>query len=169
MADGVARPEGDAGMRAGAFTLVEVLIVVIVLGILAAAIVPQFGNVSDDARRGAFVANLRYFSNQCEQYSIRHGTYPPDGGSGMLPAELAGYIRVSDFENGTPVGGVWDTELNENGVAAAIGVHFNGEGMTRDDAYMLLIDEQIDNGDIATGVFRRIAADRYYYVLAEEP
>lgn len=154
-------------MRRRGFTLVEVLIVVVILGVLAAIVVPQFSDASEEARRGAFITNLKYFVEQCEYYAVRTGEYPPDGGSGELPAELEGYIRPDDFENGTPIGGVWDTELDENGVGAAIGVHFNGAGETRDDAYMTLVDEQFDDGNIATGLFREIAQDRYYYVLLD--
>lgn len=150
-----------------AFTLVEILIVVVILGILAAIVVPQFSDASEEARRGSFLTNLTYFAEQCEYYAIKTGQYPPDGGSGDLPAELEGFIRPDDFENGTPIGGVWDTEFNDNGIGAGVGVHFNGIGETRDDAYMLLIDGQFDDNDLATGAFRQTAADRYYYVLLD--
>ncbi len=148
-----------------AFTLVEILIVVVILGILAAIVVPQFSNASEEARQGAFLTNLKYFAEQCEMFAIRTGQYPSDGGSGDLPAELEPFIRVEDFENGTPIGGVWDTEFADNGVGAAVGVHFNGVGETRDDPFMLEIDAQFDDNDLATGVFRKLADDRYYYVL----
>ena len=150
-----------------AFTLVEILIVVVILGVLAAIVVPQFANASDDAQKGAFLTNLKYFAEQCEYHAITTGQYPSDGSSGVLPAELDGLVRPDDFENGTPIGGVWDTELNDNGVGAAVGVHFDGTGVTRDDAYMTLVDAQFDDGDLATGAFRKIADARYYYVLAD--
>lgn len=40
-------------MRSKAFTLVEVLIVIVILGILAAVAVPRFASASDDARTSA--------------------------------------------------------------------------------------------------------------------
>ena len=153
--------------RQRAFTLVEILIVVVILGVLAAIVVPQFSDASEEARRGAFVANLKYFADQCEYYAFRAGQYPPDGGSGDLPAELEDFIRPEDFENGTPIGGVWDTEFNDNGVGAAVGVHFDGTGETREDPFMLLVDAQFDDNDLASGVFRKLADDRYYYVLLD--
>jgi type II secretory pathway pseudopilin PulG len=45
--------ESTAAKGVRAFSLVEALAVVVVLGILAAIVVPRFGNVSDDARAAA--------------------------------------------------------------------------------------------------------------------
>jgi general secretion pathway protein G len=63
--------------RGRAFTLVEVLIVVIVLGILAAIVVPQFSTASDDANLAALQTNLQTIRAQLELYKIQHnGDYP---------------------------------------------------------------------------------------------
>ena len=60
-----------------AFTLVEVLIVVIVLGILAAIVVPQFSTASEDANLSALKTNLQTIRAQLELYKLQHnGTYP---------------------------------------------------------------------------------------------
>lgn len=40
-------------MKSKAFTLVEVLIVVVILGVLAAVAIPRFASASDDAKTGA--------------------------------------------------------------------------------------------------------------------
>jgi prepilin-type N-terminal cleavage/methylation domain-containing protein len=42
--------------RKSGFTLVEILIVVIILGILAAIVIPQFTNASEDARRNSMTS-----------------------------------------------------------------------------------------------------------------
>jgi prepilin-type N-terminal cleavage/methylation domain-containing protein len=160
---------GAFAMPGRAFTLIEILIVVLLLGVLAAIAIPQFADASEESQRATFVSNLGYFSRQCEYYRIQKGEYPPDGTSGELPVELDTYIRAEDFERMTPIGGVWDTELDDNGVHAAVGVHFNGVGNTQDDAYMTIIDVMLDDGDLADGLFRKLDVDRYYYVLEEAP
>ena len=67
--------QGKRGSRG--FTLVEVLIVVIVLGILAAIVVPQFSRASDDANLSALKTNLQTIRAQLELYKIQHnGSYP---------------------------------------------------------------------------------------------
>lgn len=65
--------------RSKAFTLVELLIVVIILGILAAIVVPQFTDASSNAQLSALQSNLRVIRGQIELYKLQHGgTYPDD-------------------------------------------------------------------------------------------
>ena len=60
-----------------AFTLVELLIVVIILGILAAIVVPQFTQASTDTQQSSLTQNLRTIRSQIELYKAQHnGTYP---------------------------------------------------------------------------------------------
>ncbi len=59
------------------FTLVEILIVVVILGILAAIVVPQFTNATQDAQAGNLKAQLKSLQNQIELYNARNnGAYP---------------------------------------------------------------------------------------------
>ena len=59
------------------FTLVEILIVVIILGILAAIVVPKFTEASDDAKLSALTTDLQIVRSQLEMYRIQHkGNYP---------------------------------------------------------------------------------------------
>lgn len=61
-----------------AFTLVEILIVVVILGILAAIVVPQFTNASQDAQVGNIETQLQTIRSQLELYRVKNnGQYPP--------------------------------------------------------------------------------------------
>ena len=60
------------------FTLVEILIVVIILGILAAIVIPQFTNASQDARRSALASTVQSVRSQIELYKLQHGDTMPD-------------------------------------------------------------------------------------------
>lgn len=60
-----------------AFTLVEILIVVVLLGILAAAVVPQFSNASQQARAGMLKDDLRVLRSQIEVFAAQHRGVPP--------------------------------------------------------------------------------------------
>ena len=59
-----------------AFTLVEILIVVVILGILAAIVVPQFTNATQDAQTGNLRAQIKSLQNQIELFKARNNYYP---------------------------------------------------------------------------------------------
>ena len=59
-------------LRKGGFTLVEILVVVVLLGILAAIIVPQFTNAGEESRTSALLTDLRRIRSQIEYYKIQH-------------------------------------------------------------------------------------------------
>lgn len=59
------------------FTLVEVLIVVVILGILGATVLPQFTAASDDAKESALRQDLQLLRSQVSMYRFQHeGAYP---------------------------------------------------------------------------------------------
>lgn len=64
------------------FTLVEILIVVVILGILAAIVIPQFSDASEDAKESALTSNLQTVRSQIELYKVQHGGEVPQPESG---------------------------------------------------------------------------------------
>ena len=65
------------------FTLVEILIVVVILGILAAIVVPQFTNAANEARLGNVRTQTSTLENQIELYAAQQsGSYPVLGTGG---------------------------------------------------------------------------------------
>ena len=60
------------------FTLVEILIVVIILGILAAIVIPQFTNASQNARVSSLQSQLQTMRSQIELYKLQHGDTLPN-------------------------------------------------------------------------------------------
>ncbi len=60
-----------------AFTLIEILIVVVILGILAAIVIPQFSNASTEASEASLRSQLQTIRSQLELYRVQNGdTYP---------------------------------------------------------------------------------------------
>jgi general secretion pathway protein G len=64
--------------RRGGFTLIEILIVVIILGILAAIVIPQFSSASNDARKSNVVTTVQTLRSQIALYKLQHQDTLPD-------------------------------------------------------------------------------------------
>ena len=58
--------------RATGFTLVEILIVVIILGILASIVLPQFAGASDSAKKANMRNQLQTLRSTVQLYRIEH-------------------------------------------------------------------------------------------------
>ena len=99
------------------FTLVEILIVVVILGILAAIVIPQFSEASTEAKESRLVSDLQMMRAQIELYKIQHndrlpgvetvaGTYGSLGGASFV-ACMTGYSDVNGDAQLAPGPGVY--------------------------------------------------------------
>jgi general secretion pathway protein G len=59
------------------FTLVEILIVVVILGILAAIVIPQFTQASTEAKENSLCSDLQSLRSQIELYKCQHNDIAP--------------------------------------------------------------------------------------------
>ena len=88
------------------FTLVEILIVVVILGILAAIVIPQFSDASTQSKISSVASSLQTMRSQISLYKIQHNDAPPTLASLVLDAT-------------TPGTGQLTGETNEAGTVAA--------------------------------------------------
>ena len=73
--------------RREAFTLIEVLIVVVIMAVLAATIIPQFSTSADDARKSSVEFTVHTLSSQIQLYKLHHSAFPAIT-AGSLPQML---------------------------------------------------------------------------------
>ncbi len=70
--------------RRKAFTLIEVLIVVVIMAVLAATIIPQFSSSTRDAKESSLKFNVHTMRSQIELYKVQHlGSYPTISGDDL--------------------------------------------------------------------------------------
>ncbi|MBI9017445.1 MAG: prepilin-type N-terminal cleavage/methylation domain-containing protein [Phycisphaerae bacterium] len=76
-------------MKANAFTLVEILIVVIIIGILAAIVIPQFSSAAMESQEAMMMENLRVMRTQISIYRAQH--------DGMAPGYKGANLSEQNF------------------------------------------------------------------------
>jgi len=80
-------------MKAG-FTLVEILIVVVILGILAAIVIPQFTEASTEAKTSSLMSDLQTVRSQIELYKVQHNDDLPGAGGATFEQALTGKTDI---------------------------------------------------------------------------
>ena len=76
------------------FTLVEILIVVVILGILAAIVIPQFTDASTEAKEARLLSDLQSMRSQIELYKIQHNDEFPGSGTASFEEAMTQYTDV---------------------------------------------------------------------------
>lgn len=137
------------------FTLVEIMVVVVIIGLLAAIGMPTFRQVTMRSKATALINDIRQFTTALQTFSHQNGRWPADGLPGEIPAEMSDAISVV-FTKPTPIGGQydWDYDVSPGGIPARAAITVltaNGFTMTNDLGLVELIDSMMDDGNLTTG------------------
>ncbi|MGE5296823.1 MAG: type II secretion system protein [Solirubrobacterales bacterium] len=103
------------------FTLVEILIVVVILGILAAIVIPQFTQASSEAKLNSLTSNLQSIRSQVELFKTQHDNemIPAPAADGTWPlmtetSSRAGVASGTKVRDNTSVCGPYLERVPEN-------------------------------------------------------
>jgi prepilin-type N-terminal cleavage/methylation domain-containing protein len=154
-----ARLRSDALDSPRAFTLVEIMVVVVIIGLLVAMAIPGFQRVRHSAIGKRYLNDVRQIVSGAERRAAETGTYPPNG-IGALHPDLRGYVPDSLFGTATPLGGVWDWDYDQNGFKASVSVY----QYTAADDLLLHIDRSCDDGNLNSGIFRKDGSKVIYVI-----
>lgn len=142
-----------------AFRLVEIMIVVVIIGLLAAMAIPAFNRIQERSRHTALANDLRAFAHAFETYALANGGFPADSNIGVILPAMAGgasSLDTGSFAAVTPIGGHYKVFRIEAAVSVA-NATISEEQRTRFDA-------TFDDGNLATGNYRS-STGRYAFIL----
>ena len=85
------------------FTLIEILIVVMILGILAAIVVPQFASASKEAKQASLVSTVQTLRGQIALFRLQHNDWLPGAspvlGTGATFDQAVFWSQLTSFSN----------------------------------------------------------------------
>ena len=151
-------------MASKGFTLIELMIVIAIIGILAAFAIPNFISYRKKAHISDMVSNLKNFEKGFIAYALDEDGFPNDSHI-ILPdlPTMADYISPEVWGQTTPLGGTYNWEGPNNYPYAGVAI-FEGTAPQED---FELLDRMLDDGDLSQGKFRLTPNGRYTYIIDE--
>jgi prepilin-type N-terminal cleavage/methylation domain-containing protein len=96
------------------FTLVEIMIVVAVIGLLAAIAIPNFVNSRARSQATTCISNMRQIDYAIQQFAMEKGL--ANGATLNFPNDLTPYIKLNHASSipGCPASGIYTAQLVGN-------------------------------------------------------
>jgi prepilin-type N-terminal cleavage/methylation domain-containing protein len=145
------------------FTLIELMIVVVIIGVLTSFALPNFAKMMHHAKVGRTASEMKSLSQAFVAYYAFAEQYPPDSHL-TLPPGMDEYIKPSLWSDETPIGGHCNWDGPDSYPYAGLSI-FPPEDISQSDRDML--DEMLDDGDLSQGRFRIGTSGRPTFIIEE--
>jgi type IV pilus assembly protein PilA len=143
---------------------VEIMIVVVIIGLLAAMAIPAFQRIRRASENSRVVNDFRVFAQAFEIYNAQNGGWPNNAGPGVIPTTpvtMAGDFRAAAWQSTTPIGGRWNWDKNISGFTAGVSI----SSFVCTDQQLAEIDAKLDDGNLTTGNFQKVQTARVMLIL----
>ena len=141
--------------RKSGFSLVEIMVVVVLIGLLNAIAIPSFRRVQEETYANRLANDFRVIRDSLEFGLSELGEAPPDRSPGRFPAELEPYLPQEAMRLSiTQARWDWENWIGKNR-NFKVGMTLRMRRGLENDALMTRVDEIFDNGDLNSGSFQK--------------
>ena len=83
------------------FTLIEIMVVIVIIGILAGLVAPNIIEKVDEAKIEAAKADIKQLENSLQMYRLKHHKYPPstEGFQALVSANVIDDMPIDPWDN----------------------------------------------------------------------
>lgn len=156
------------------FSILELAIVVLIIGILAALAIPLFAMIMKNSRFSTLSNDLRTYAEAFQTYALEEGDFPPTHttpGTFVPGMNAPGEQLLSTrWIERSPIGGVYTWERNIDPDPSNSSAFIQIIEQPPDNLFNVQLsdiaglDEDIDDGNLATG-YLQVAGNRVRYFL----
>lgn len=148
------------------FTLVEIMIVVVIIGLIAAIAIPTFRAIRSTTHATTTASEFRTFVGALERFAFENRGWPADTAPGVIPPGMEGYFAPDKFTGTSPIGGNWDWQFQQGSPAIEAALAITDP--TISEPFQVRIDQLLDDGDLTTGRFQKIGNSLTFIIQEEE-
>jgi prepilin-type N-terminal cleavage/methylation domain-containing protein len=139
---------------AAAFTLVEIMVVVVLIGLLAALAMPAFSRMRQRSQASLLANDFRQYEAAFQRFALENGSWPVATAMGLVPTGMSGFLP-NGYTQPSPLGGGYLWSGPSRNVVL--------RGTLASDAVMQMVDTVLDDGTLTTGNFTKIAPNTFGY------
>ena len=153
------------------FTVLELAVVGLIIGILAALAIPGFQKILRSSQNSVVANDLRVFEGAFQRFDLQNGRWPSEEVTGSgVPTDMKDSLAETSWARQTPIGGSyrWSEYGYHQGELLEAVIEISpvfGTEILASRTQIREIDDMVDDGVLSTGRFRLGYENSPLYIL----